>query len=386
MFQKFKNQLLNADLFLLLRFLACILVIRQHSEFDFPKIMLDSENIGWLLGGNNGSGGYAVIVFFALSGYLMSKIFWSGKYSLDFRGVAKFYFNRLRRIAPLYYVVSIIGIWFSFYHLLTPTKENLVRLIQLFFFTFTQNYVYNQVMWTITLEMIFYLICPFLFILIFPLFKNKLTVFLPLITSFILIKYPILVSNPTLYSFSEHLGIFLVGSSIVGIITQFKDQMKTFFENKKWIGIASFIILILSMMRPWQDFKFAQLGLVFLTLVFIFSYELSISEIRVQSKNFFNSLGHLSYGIYLFHILIMIRFNELYRQILIMRFGETTAGYITFFIVTVISIIISFVLHRGIEKPAYRWLGKFEPKFQQKLSDNSSKIIIDPISTPASTI
>jgi peptidoglycan/LPS O-acetylase OafA/YrhL len=380
MFQKLKNQLLNADLFLLLRFLACILVIRQHSEFDFPRIMLGSENIGWLLGGNNGSGGYAVIVFFVLSGYLMAKIFWSGKYSLDFGGIKKFYFNRLRRIAPLYYLISIIGIWFSFYHLLTPTKENLVRLIQLFFFTFTQNYVYNQVMWTITLEMIFYLICPFLFILIFQAFKNKFTVFIPLVISFFLIKYPIPISNNTLYSFSEHLGIFLAGSSIVGIIYQFESTLKNFFVNRKWVNLASFILLMLSIMRPWQDFKLAQLGLAFLTILFIFSHELSISEIQTKSKNLFDSLGKLSYGIYLFHILIMIRFNELYRQILITKFGETSAGYITYLVIIITSILVALVLHEGVEKPAYRWLGQFEPKSNKNHVDKSSKLILDPIS------
>jgi peptidoglycan/LPS O-acetylase OafA/YrhL len=366
MFQKFKIQLLKADLFLLLRFLTCILVIRQHSEFDFPKIMLGTENIGWLLGGNNGSGGYAVIVFFVLSGYLMAKIFWSGKYSLDFGGIKKFYFNRLRRIAPLYYLISIIGIWFSFYHLLTPTKENLVRLIQLFFFTFTQNYIYNQVMWTITLEMIFYLICPFLFIFIFQVFKNKFTVFLPLIISFFLIKYPIPISNNTLYSFSEHLGIFLAGSSIVGIIYQFESPLKNFFVNRKWISLVFFVLLMLSIMRPWQDFKLAQLGLTFLTIIFIFSHELLTSQIQTKSKNLFDSLGKLSYGIYLFHILIMIRFNELYRQILITKFGENFAGYIAYLIVTIISIFVAFVLHKTIEKPAYKWLGRFEPKNSSK--------------------
>jgi peptidoglycan/LPS O-acetylase OafA/YrhL len=380
MFQKLINQILNADLFLLLRFLACILVIRQHSEFNFPKIMVGSENIGWLLGGNNGSGGYAVIVFFVLSGYLMSKIFWSSKYSLNLGGIKKFYFNRLRRIAPLYYVVSIIGIWFSFYHLLTPTYENLIRLVQIFFFTFTQNYVYNQVMWTITLEMIFYLICPFLFALIFPIFKNKFTVFLPLIASFILIKYPIPVSNKTLYSFSEHLGIFLAGSSIVGIIAQHKVIIESLFANQKWIKAFSFVLLILAMMRPWQDFKVAQLGLSFLTIIFIISYELSATQIQTKSKNFFDSLGKLSYGIYLFHILIMIRFNELYRQILITKFGETYAGYITFGIIIAVSTIVALILHEGIEKPAYRWLGQFEPKSNKKLINDNSKSRFDPTS------
>jgi peptidoglycan/LPS O-acetylase OafA/YrhL len=53
------------------------------------------------------NGAYPVMVFFGMSGYLMSKII-NNKYNYTW-GVWDFYWNRINRIFPLYYLALLVG-------------------------------------------------------------------------------------------------------------------------------------------------------------------------------------------------------------------------------------------------------------------------------------
>lgn len=98
------------DPLLTLRAFACLLVLAGHAlgiafvPSDIPA-RLAGGNAAWALLGNPWAG---VWVFFVLSGYLMGKGFYSGRYGLSQAQVGNFYRNRLIRIVPVYYAVLLL--------------------------------------------------------------------------------------------------------------------------------------------------------------------------------------------------------------------------------------------------------------------------------------
>ncbi|WP_375506305.1 acyltransferase family protein [uncultured Nostoc sp.] len=114
-----KNSL---DALLSLRGVACLIVVIYHgiiipqlfgSQLS-PGAQLSSlrqsiiyhgYDFTWILFSH---GPAAVWIFFVLSGYLMGKGFYSGRYIANISGIVNFWRNRILRIFPLYEPIPLI--------------------------------------------------------------------------------------------------------------------------------------------------------------------------------------------------------------------------------------------------------------------------------------
>ena len=368
----------NLNPLLFIRFIAAVLVIRQHVNFPIlnNKYM---TNIGWLFGGDQGSGNKAVVVFFVISAYLMSKIWFSGKYKLSLSGVYNFYLTRIARIVPVFYLVCIISIFTHFPYLIEPGNKLYGRVIRIFLFL-DSGEKFNQVIWSVGVEMLFYLIVPILVLIgvgtsrainnINPIL-TKIGMYCLLAFCFVCIQnlgncYSL---NPTLVAFLDLFSsnwllrvvtslvlffpIFMSGFIFYPIIKRHVDDNKFQFINRFKL---SFILPVIFMMHPNTD----SVSLVISTLIFIFIVEnigkntnnntLPENTISNKTGELCNHLGNLSYCIYLFHMLILIRFNEVYAGYLITKFGAFGGGVLIWVIVTVITIIISNFFYHSFEE------------------------------------
>jgi peptidoglycan/LPS O-acetylase OafA/YrhL len=160
----FANQL---DPFLALRGLACLVVVFYHVAPPRNFIGYQNYDFSWILFGH----GYAaVLVFFCLSGYLMGKVFYSGRYTLDRIGIFNFWRNRVLRIFPLYYFSILILAVFVY----TPILQvhNWGYLFRLCTFTYNQSLPveFSGSFWSLSTEVQFYLLVP----LIYAGLKNRL--------------------------------------------------------------------------------------------------------------------------------------------------------------------------------------------------------------------
>jgi peptidoglycan/LPS O-acetylase OafA/YrhL len=100
-----------------------------------------------------------VILFFVQSGYLMGKVFFDGRYDAN-NDKRAFYWARYLRLAPLLYFTLIICIGLYRFADLSPLK---MAGDFLFITNFTGRGI-NLVTWSLSHEMQYYLIAPFVFL------------------------------------------------------------------------------------------------------------------------------------------------------------------------------------------------------------------------------
>jgi peptidoglycan/LPS O-acetylase OafA/YrhL len=152
------------DPLLSLRAFACAVVLIGHgatitfAPADIVRQASESRAF-WLLFPLPWAG---VWIFFTLSGYLMGKGFFTGRYQFSRDGMLRFYRNRLLRLVPLaYFSISIMVL---FIHPESIAAANLKHLIALLLFDYdgTSPLSLIGLLWSISSEMQFYLVAPFI--------------------------------------------------------------------------------------------------------------------------------------------------------------------------------------------------------------------------------
>jgi peptidoglycan/LPS O-acetylase OafA/YrhL len=150
----------RADALLILRGLACLVIVIAHCQP--PLTVLSSLPWGWLVAM---PGGIAVRAFFTLSGYLIGKGFYLGRYGTSRSQLRRYIRNRAARILPLYWAAVLIPAIFLAPSILYPTAANDWVLLR--YLTFTYNHTlpeqFNSPLWSLSTEVQFYAIAPLLF-------------------------------------------------------------------------------------------------------------------------------------------------------------------------------------------------------------------------------
>jgi len=235
----------QSDPLLSLRFLACLLVLTGHSVLvDFPPghLMDDIHDDCWYsyLLPEPWAG---IWIFFILSGYLMGKGFFSGRYDKNVSSCISFYRNRCLRIVPLYaFATLLIGA------LVLPTlfyPINFMRWVTLFvFFDFGPKPVPISALWSVGTEMEFYLMVPFIFVL-FGNFFTKNSLF-----CFATVSFAGFINRMIMQSYLPHMEItfggpawgnmdlFLSGFILNALVRRYRDQFK--FQH----GLALALVIL----------------------------------------------------------------------------------------------------------------------------------------------
>jgi peptidoglycan/LPS O-acetylase OafA/YrhL len=179
----------NLDPLLTLRGLACLVVIIYHGIviphlFDSQlssgtqlsslrqSIIYKGYDLTWILFSH---GPVAVWIFFVLSGYLMGKAFYSGRYTANVSGIINFWRNRVLRIFPLYYFVALIILVFVYTDYLK--LSNWGYLLRVLSFTYNpyvggQALQFNIPFWSLSTEVQFYILVPLIYCFLSSRLKN----------------------------------------------------------------------------------------------------------------------------------------------------------------------------------------------------------------------
>jgi peptidoglycan/LPS O-acetylase OafA/YrhL len=306
-----------------LRFIAIMVVIAYHilgiSSFHFSKTAPEEVTAGGLVANAFAAGHFGVQLFFAISGFILSLPF--AKYYLG-KGkpirLGDYFVRRITRIEPPY-IIHLVFLFFvcalvlrrmpshpHLYHNAAwanyASTHILASLIYANGFIFGAHPYPNIVLWSLEIEVQFYILAPFLarVFAIQPTWKRR-----ALLVSVITLM-PLLV---------EHwgAGIYIVGFSLLGNIQYFligflladfylAGWLEPAFQSFKWdfaFPLAGAAVILVNIhffpeiLLPW---------IILLSCLAAFRGKLGA---RLLSNPWITTIGGMCYTIYMYHCLMI---------------------------------------------------------------------------------
>jgi len=363
-----------------MRFFAAYFVVLHHAE----QIRLKYEMFNWKFFSIFNNGGFAVTFFFVLSGFLITYLLMKEIKQRKDVAVKKFYVRRILRIWPLYFLLVFIGtlampyllqVIYSQYDM--PYNFHQVILYFLFFTPFMVNIIFGhhllEPLWSIGVEELFYLIWA-------PLVKFLKNHILAILLSVIALKILLL----TFIQCSESIHPYMVkvvqmlqfeamaiGGLAAYIIFHYKKDISKTILFSKPVQILFFAVIFLRLMfagiltENTIIFRFLFNTPIFSNILFIVSFAWLIVNTSLNSHSLLqlnnkvlNFLGEISYGIYMYHMLIIFGTVLFLKNILNSMNGMVSSA-IFYVIITIGVIFISYLSKKYFEDRFLRLKEKF---------------------------
>ncbi|PHE69511.1 acyltransferase [Bacillus wiedmannii] len=325
------------------------------------------------------AGGEAVIVFYVLSGFVLSMALYHSKTNYWGYLIKRF----VRIYIPYYFwiiVTFVLFILFSSYEVVglrdwfydrwqgSITKLDILNHFLLLNNFFTENY--NPVIWSLAQEMRISIVFPLLFLLFYKLNWKK-TILFALSFSFISVFLNMLHIGKAEgfyngYADTLHFtSMFMVGM----LLFKYQEKLIYSYRNMKKfkkgcliaLGIILYLysILIYGFSRNDTTFLLKDWGVVMGVSIFII---MALSNLKVKAflnKSVFVYLGEISYSIYLCHFpIMMVLFKLLYTKIPIL------------FLLTLciaMTLLFSIISYHLIEKKCINWAKQRTTNFLKKV-------------------
>lgn len=342
-----------------LRGIAVLLVIVYHFS-KLPFITFDFE-LGWV----------GVQLFFVLSGYLISRILIQEKEKTLSTYMGRFYWRRALRIFPIYFLYLLL---ITIIHIFTgePTDYNFASPL---LFTYTYNFsvlfegweitrLYSH-LWSLSVEEQFYLFWPLLVFFIST--KNLFRVCIGLIVLIPIFRFALEIvlssnmSSPELigtgiYWFTvSHLDAFACGC-ILNLLSTRTSEVILKYRWVIWLIVATCgIFNLLNYSKSITGYEISSLGYLLPSLEnyqAVWSYSLlNLLFATIILKNIIKGssiletramvfIGRISYGMYLYHFIIIVLIEKVFKQ----AFINDGVTLLICIILVVITSYLSFLL------------------------------------------
>lgn len=291
-----------------LRAIAVLSVLIYHAQFFFLGRV-------WFKGGFVG-----VDIFFIISGYLITRIILNEYHVNKQFNLLHFYERRARRILPMLIFVIAVCIPFAWEYLIPNAlidfaKSSLSTIgffSNVFFYFSTTEYGANSSLakpllhtWSLGVEEQFYIIAPFLIILICKYFKEfQVTIILGLLLLSLQFADTMAEVNPELnfYLPFSRFWEFFLGSILAFVELKFgKSKNNLAIQILPIFGLFLIIqsILFFNLYTPHPSFK-TLLPAIGVSLIIFFSTSNDLVG-KLLSTRLFVGVGLISYSLYLWH-------------------------------------------------------------------------------------
>lgn len=311
----------------------------------------------------------SVLVFFCLSGYLIIGLLFDEKKRLGSISIKNFYVRRILRLYPVYYLVLIIG--FVYYHyaldlfnvdfnieysLLEGIAWNVGFLPNVFKNLYDVGSIL-EILWSIGVEEQFYLlVAPLLFMLNINKYFKSLLLFTLL--------YFIIYHLPS-FNFFRRFEFYYFFMSIGGLFAVAnKLNYKFVYISFTPVRFLIYGMFILNFFTDFFLFDNVIYRNIFRTILFaLVISNLALDKNLIIKNPFLNYLGKISYGIYMYHMIVVnfilfiflkINFDAL--------FGDVVAILIINFTCISLSLIVSHLSYKYFENYFLGLKEKFRPK------------------------
>ncbi|EOL8936937.1 acyltransferase family protein [Cronobacter dublinensis] len=305
----------------ILRALAALMVVTNH-----------------FLGGTVGgifkyNGGFGVDIFFVISGFLMIYT------QRDDKTPVSFFMSRVRRIYPLYIILSIPLIFITF-----PLERMLAivgNLLLLPGLNFPDYHMANDPAWTLVYEMIFYAMFSVALI-----FSRKPVIVCVITCSIIVLCLTFVEGQKRLgwvnlgYILTDKLMLNFAAGCVLAILFKYVR-----FRIPFLLGIVITIgmcYLALKVLTPLD--RFYKYGIPAIVIVAVALITKTGSGFIYQ---FFHKVGDASYSIYLSHVYLII----LFKVFISTNNNNWFILYYSSFAFIIFSILFGMYVCKAIEKP-----------------------------------
>ena len=293
-------------------------------------------------------------MFFSLSGFLIIKQLFDEKKYTNSINLKSFYLRRILRIFPLYYLVLTFG--FIYYRFILPffgfdfeSNYDLLNglLLSITFFpnifcTYSPGGIL-EILWSIGIEEQFYLFIAPLFLLL-PL--KRIILFLSIFTTIYFLMY---FSEYVVFLKKYNMLFFYFSFGGLWSILFDYNYVQTLIKKLRYPILLLFVIYFTTSIFKNNFNSFFYNLFSFLLFGFAVS-ALAIKPIKALQNKTMNYLGKISYGIYMYHAIIMQLVGFIYLKI-ISKFGFINTLDIIIINLTVIitTIIISHFSYKYYE-------------------------------------
>lgn len=310
-----------------------------------------------------------VWMFFIISGYSIYAGYRVGKYNLNLKDSFRFYYNRAIRILPLFYITTILT-WLSLIYISPgelPPWQQIIRTLLFFEFNMKSGIYTFSPTWYIGILIYFYLVAPFL-AQGYMFIKKKLT-FREIFWFVILISVAghwigsLSAKSNDIRNLVGCLPLFIFGFLSYDMAHDDLDPPLKLYKliERKTMYVILFVIFELIFFIYKRGGFFAlpmelvigSLGAVMLTLLtWKTTTHLPENIMTAYLKKVLCELGKQSYGLYLWHSLVIILlFRSGFIGISGPPFGNIKYLAMAFAITVSISYALSILSRSLIEKP-----------------------------------
>jgi peptidoglycan/LPS O-acetylase OafA/YrhL len=351
------------------RFIAALMVFIYHAGI-----------------GNSYQTGYiGVSFFFILSGFIMTYTYRDKLSKQDPYHVKKYFIARLAKIYPVHVLTFFLAVPYYFF---IPLKHETIlyvfqaitNLLLIHSFIPFGNISFNGVSWSLSDELFFYLLFPYiLFATLTKLTKirDKFIIILLIWIIFALAFIALPENNFSIWLTYYFPGVrifeFFVGIILGIIFLETKVYLSKFsnfiFSLTEITSILLLSIIVYSATSFSQNIRFSLIFIPFLGLIiFVFAFQKGIFS-KIMSKNIFIYLGEISFSFYMLHNLVLSYIYFLWRP----NLGST----MTILFCLTITLILSILLFNFYEEPIRKKIKVYlESKMLNKPKQKLSKEVV----------
>jgi peptidoglycan/LPS O-acetylase OafA/YrhL len=357
------------------RFFSAMSVVLYHAYNDWygsrklPDLFLTDDRSGLNFFGKAvdtffKNGGFGVEVFFIISGFLITTLLLKEKDIYGRINFASFYIRRSLRIWPLYFFIIVIAPFLIKFISQTYEPNYTANIFFYNNFDTAQNHYWIFPLahfWSLCIEEHFYLVWPFLIAFIPN--KHLIKVFASLIVFSIVFRF-YMFSSHTESWYQLYLNTFsrfdtlVIGSAVA--FYHFSNPIK--LTLSKFTRVTIYFILFgaffFDNIFKWDDLFEACLKKYFYSLLTLFMFlNFLFNETSVfgfLSNRYLNYLGKVSYGIYVYGLIIL---QILMHKVIIPLGIDNFPLYMA--IVIASSTLIPIISYELFEKQALKLKKKF---------------------------
>ncbi len=346
-----------------LRAIAALLVLFRH-VYGIAALNGDT-NVQAFSDRINNIGQEMVNLFFVISGFIITHILIKEEKANGTISIKNFYIKRFLRIWPIYFLLIAITLLFNQFTdlFLLYGELNSNSLLLLVFFLATLQPFFSSISfsvlphyWSLSVEEQFYIFWPLLFKYVKSI--NKYLIPILIIIGMIAIRNASAymarhTANPVYVDISRFLLLSKFSSIAIGVIGAFlfNDKAKLiFYFNRPIVQVLSWILFIFFLVSnyniPYVHFEFTS----FVYLVIILNVINGEKTIISTENKLLNWLGTISYGLYMYHWIVIPLIVELFKRTGIWQLSIQSSHLLLLFVSTFCVVIISHISYKYYEK------------------------------------